>query len=238
MLRFHGDHGWVSWVQTFTVRCLAELATLFEAGADEAADAERAWVTGRREALRAQADLQGWSTAQLSQARRVLAVEHAEARAVGELRGTRGLVVLPALRAQFGERRWTGRRFKPVPAAGRLGRPWGATDRTYPARLVLQLPDADAELLVRGCYWTSLPHVRGLQAFYDRHGDHWRGERHEGRLGRRLTPGDEHLRTRAGLVARIVTTGLVLRQALAATVGRPDLAEPAKSPSPQDQNSG
>ena len=225
-------------MQTFTVRCLAELATLFDATADEAAAEERTWVTGRREALAAQAAREGWSTAQVSQARRALAVEHAERRAAGELRGTRGLVVLPALRAQFAERRWTGRRFKPVPAAGRLGRPWGATDRTYPARLVLQLPDADAELLVRGCYWTSLPHVRGLQAFYDEHGDHWRGELHEGRLGRRLTPGDEHLRARARLVARIVTTGQVLRKALADTVGRPDLAEPVKTPSTAERRSG
>ncbi|GAA0811925.1 hypothetical protein Sya03_57000 [Spirilliplanes yamanashiensis] len=66
----------------------------------------------------------------------------------------------------------------------------------------------------------------GLQEFYDTHGDHWRGELHDGRLGRRTAPGDEPLRTRARLVARIVTTGLVLRQDLAITVGRPDLAEP------------
>ena len=225
-------------MQTFTVRCLTELAELFEAAADDAAAAERSWLTEQREALAAQATRESWSTGQLSQARRVLAVEHAQRREAGELRGTRGLVVLPALRAQFAERRWAGRRFRPVPAAGRLGRPWGATDRTYPARLVLQLPDADAELLVRGCYWTSLPHVRGLQAFYDQHGDHWRGELHEGRLGRRATPGDEHLQTRARLVARIVTTGQVLRKALADTVGRPDLAEPVKSSSTPDRHVG
>ena len=107
-------------MQTFTVRCLTELVELFEAAAGDAAAAERTWLTERREALAAQAARESWSTGQLSQARRVLAVEHAQQREAGELRGTRGLVVLPALRAQFAERRWAGRRFRPVPAAGRL----------------------------------------------------------------------------------------------------------------------
>ena len=229
-------------MQTFTVRCRPDLVGLFDTAAGEAAAAERDWLTERRDALAVQARDDDWSSAQLSQARRALAVEHAERRAAGELRGTRGLVVLPALHAQFAARRWAGRRFRPVPPAGRLGRPWGATDRSYRARLVLQLPDPDAELLVRGCYWTSLPYVRRLQEFYDTFGDHWRGELHDGRLGFRPTPGEEHLRTRARLVARIVTTGLVLRQALAVTVGRPDLAEPQpdeereNAPSSQDRN--
>lgn len=214
-------------MQTFTVRCRPELAELFDAVAGQAAAVERDWLTERRDDLAVQARDEGWSSAQLSQARRELAVLHAQLRAAGELRGTRGLVVLPALREQMAARRWAGRRFRPVPPAGRLGRPWGATDRTFRARLVLQLPDADAELLVRGCYWTSLPYVRRLQEFYDTHGDHWRGELHDGRVGFRATPGEEHLRTRARLVARIVTTGLVLRQALADTGGRPDLADPS-----------
>lgn len=227
-------------VQTFTVKCDPGLAERLAAAVMAAAAVDRQWVTTRRAALLAEAKAGKWPTGRVSQARRELALEHAALRAAGELRGTRGLLILPALVAQLDARGWTGRRWRRVPEAARRGRPWGAGDQELRAKVVVQLPDDVAEVVVRGCYWTSLPYVRRLQAFYDEHGDHWRGERHDGRLGRHDRAGNpvsgptvEQLAGKSRVLARIVTTGMVLRQAITDTVGDP-APEPAEKPPGSD----
>src|SRR5437762_1175559 len=134
-------------MRTFSVRCDPELAEAVAVRVAMAAEVEAAWWKQRRDELDVVAEARGWSTGQVSVARRRLAAEHAGLRAAGVLRGARGPWVLPALREVLAERGWLARRWRPVPAGARRGRPWGAGDVGYRAQVVLQLPDDVAELL-------------------------------------------------------------------------------------------
>ena len=84
----------------------------------------------------------------------------------------------------------------------------------------VHLPDDVGELLVRACYWTSQPAVAKLQAWYDQHGDHWRGKLHNpAAQWRGAGPSHTDLREREQLIAQVVTTGKVLRQAIDRALG-------------------
>lgn len=171
---------------------------------------ELQWWTHRRAALAA--DL---TAAQRAAAVVELQAEFERLRAVGELRGTRTWYVLPAVRVVMAARGFTGRRWRPVPP--RLpGRPWGTHDQHLGGRVTLYLPDDLTETLTRACYWTSAPAVARLQTWYDEFGDHWRGRLHNPtpRFTRRPGPSDTDLAQRERLVATVVTTGQVLREAI------------------------
>jgi hypothetical protein len=202
-------------MRTFSVRCDPGLAESVAARVAIAVEVEAAWWKVQRDRIDELAKAEDWTTGRLAAERRVLAGEHARLRQAGVLRGARGAWVLPALREILAERGWLGRRWRPVPAGARRGRPWGAGDVGYRGLVVLQLPDDVAEVLVRGCWWTSAPAVRRLQAWYDTHGDHWRGELHGGRRGwSEHRPTTEQLRQRDEWAEQIVTTGQVLRHAM------------------------
>ncbi|WP_047892954.1 hypothetical protein [Micromonospora sp. RV43] len=148
-----------------------------------------------------------------------LHVEFDQLRAAGTMRGTRTAYVLPALRELLDERGWTARRWRPVPRQ-RRGRPWGTHDEGFDSRVALHLPDDVGELLVRACYWTSQPIVTRLQAWYDQHGDHWRGQLHSpDARWRGAGPSHTDLHERELLIARVVTTGKVLREAIECALG-------------------
>jgi hypothetical protein len=140
-----------------------------------------------------------------AQTRKELRVLRAARRAAGELRGTHGLTLLPALRAQLDERGWSARRFRRVPAGEGHGRPWGAPDRGFRGQVVLQLPDDVARVVEQGAYWTSLPHVRRLQALA------------EGSYLSRAPVSQPLLETKRALAAKVVTAHDVLREAIRQT---------------------
>lgn len=207
------------------MRCRPELAAAFIVVARAAEVEEKAWLSVRRERLDEEARALVWSAARLRQARDELTAERLRLREAGVLRGTHGLVVLPALRALLEARGWWGRRWRPVPPGGRLGRSWGAGDQSFKAVVAVDLPVDVGQTVTRGCWWTSRPHVERLKAFHTVHGNSWRGQLHGGGLGRRGDgPTPAELRARSRTAGKVITTGMVLREALAVTVGRPDLA--------------
>ena len=178
--------------------------------------AERAWRAERR----GQIDQAATSAAERARLLAAARTEFERLRAAGEFAGTHTLLVLPALRAILTERGWDTRRFKPIPAeALRHGRPWGTHDSGWDARVALRLDDALAERITRACWWASAPAVARLQGWYDDHGDHWRGRLHttgDPWVGAGPSPSD--LREREALVAKIVTTGDIGRQAIDRTL--------------------
>jgi len=192
-------------MRTFKVRCDASLAQRFEAVAALAAEAEAVWVAEKRQQIDVDAAAYGWSTAQHSQARRDLRARQAQLRRAGELRGTHGLTLLPALRAQLAERGWLTRRWRNVPPGAGHGRPWGAPDQGFRGKVILQLPDDVAQVVLRGSYWSSLPHVRRLQEWTDRNSVS------------RARVSQPQLETRRQISAKIVTAHDVLRQAMVDT---------------------
>lgn len=200
------------------VRCDRSQAEALTRAVREARAVELEWLRAQRRAIAERAAAQDLTVAQRRALLDELDDEFARRRATGEFTGTRTLYVLPALHQVLDEYGWTGQRFKPVPRK-RVGRPWGAHDRGYAARVGLYLPDDLAELITRGCYWTSRPAVERLQQWYDRHGDHWRGRLHD-EHARWTGAGPSHadLRARDELIGQVVTTGDVLRKVLAAAL--------------------
>ena len=196
------------------VRCHRWEAEALTRAVKAARTVELEWLREHRKAIVERAALAELPVAQRRALLDELDDEFARRRATGEFAGTRALYVLPALHQVLDEHGWTGRRFKPVPRK-RTGRPWGAHDRGFTARVGLYLPDDLAELITRGCYWTSRPAVERLQQWYDQHGDHWRGRLHDPEA-RWVGEGPSHadLRDRERLVAEVVTTGAVLREAI------------------------
>jgi len=184
------------------VRCEEAAAQRFEVVAAAAAQAEDLWVTEQRQRNEADAAAYGWSTAQRAQARRELRVRQAELRRTGELHGTNGLTLLPALRAQLAARGWLTHRWRNIPAGEGFGRPWGAPDQGFLGKVILQLPDDIARIVLCGSYWSSLPHVRRLQAWTDRNS------------ASRAPLSQPQLETKRQLAAKVVTAHDVLRQAI------------------------
>ncbi|MGW2442319.1 hypothetical protein ACWCY1_37320 [Streptomyces goshikiensis] len=119
--------------------------------------------------------------------------ERARLRESGTHRVTRWRALAPVLRAEL-DARGLLREWEPVPegaqqAGQNLGGagPYGGAG--YTARLCVTLSDALAVPLLRGVYWTNLPHLQALEAW----ADHWgnrRGQpaRGTGRGPRRTRP--------------------------------------------------
>ncbi|MFD5512608.1 hypothetical protein ACFWIB_33255 [Streptomyces sp. NPDC127051] len=128
---------------------------------------------------------------------------------------TRWRALEPALRTEL-ETRGLLREWEPIPeGAQQAGQNLGGTGpyggAGYTARLCLTLPDALAVPLLRGVYWTNVPHVQALEAW----GDRWGTDA----ASRRAAPA-EALAERARTAAQITTTGTILRAALHHTINR------------------
>ncbi|MFI1152544.1 hypothetical protein [Streptomyces sp. NPDC020817] len=139
-------------------------------------------------------------------------------REAGTHRVTRWRALAPALRAEL-DARGLLRAWEPIPdGAQQAGQNLGGTGpyagAGYTARLCVTLPDALAVPLLRGVYWTNLPHVQALEAW----GDRWGTDA----ASRRAAP-DEALAERAQTAAQITTTGQILRAALHHTTNRTPL---------------
>jgi hypothetical protein len=219
-------------VVRFKVWCYQREAQRLADAVREAREQEKEWLKARRAAVAARVRAEDLTIA----ARDVLLDEVAETfaglRASGRFAGTRTLLVMPALQAVLAERGWAGRSWRPVPPRHRQGRPWGTHDQHFDDKVALYLPDELAELVVRGCYWTSLPAVTALQRWYDQHGDHWRGRLHDPEarwVG--VGPSHEDLRRRDALAGEVVTTGRILREAIKRAVGDDAENRPAEPPS-------
>jgi hypothetical protein len=212
-------------MRVFNVRCDKSVANrLTEAVAAQVA-LQREWWDARRAELTARVREEKLTAAERGRLVAALEDEFDRLRAAGELRGTRTTYVLPALQHLLGERGWRDRPWKPVPAGTqpRRGRPWGTHDEHFAGRVTLYLPDEVGETLARACYWTSAPAVAKLQAWYDQHGDHWRGTLHNPEakwVGSGPSPTD--LADREKLIAKIHTTGAVLRTAIERALESPE----------------
>jgi hypothetical protein len=198
------------------VRCRDQLATALADRVGEEREAEKEWWKARKQQM----------PEELTPAQRAAWLAAAQAayeaeRAAGRLRGSRSAVVVPALRAELDERGWLSQSWRPVPAGhrSRRARPWGATDRRWTARIPLNLPDDLAQVLTRGCYWTSAPHVAALQRWYGRHGEAHRGTHRGGRVWRGVGPSNADLEERDRLQDAILTTGMILRAATCRALG-------------------
>jgi len=202
----------------FHVRCHRWEADALTKAVKAARAAELEWLREHRTAIAERAAAAELPVAQRRAQLDELDDEFARRRATGEFAGTRALYVRPALQQVLDELGWTGRRFKPVPRK-RAGRPRGARDSGFTADVGLYLPDDLAELITRGCYWTSRPAVEQLEKWYDQHGDHWRGRLHD-EHARWTGAGPSHadLRARDEMVGQVLTTGDVLRKVLRAAL--------------------
>ncbi|MEV0732357.1 hypothetical protein [Polymorphospora sp. NPDC050346] len=205
-------------MRVVNVRCPKPMARELGVGVAAARAAERSWLEERREQVRLRVLDEDLSAAKRRVLLGELNAEFYRLRAAGVLVGTRTAFVLPALRSVLQTKGWTVRRWRPVPRQP-AGRPWGTHDQGFDARVALHLPDDVAELLVRACYWVSKPAVDKLQAWYDLHGDHWRGRLHDPDA-RWIGAGPSHsdLSERDRLAAQVVTTGMVLREAIRASL--------------------
>ncbi|MFF2580048.1 hypothetical protein [Streptomyces goshikiensis] len=139
--------------------------------------------------------------------------ERARLRESGTHRVTRWRALAPVLRAEL-DARGLLREWEPVPeGAQQAGQNLGGTGpyagAGYTARLCVTLSDALAVPLLRGVYWTNLPHLQALEAW----ADHWGTDA----ASRRAAP-DEALDERARVAAQITTTGMILRAALHHTI--------------------
>jgi hypothetical protein len=197
------------------VRCDRVVADRLAAVVKAARQVEKDWLAERRGQVAARVRAEKLRVAERDVLLDEVAETFAALRAAGQFRGTRTLVVLPQVHAVIEERGWTGRSWRPVPPRARSGRPWGTHDQHFAARVALTLPDDLADTIARACYWTSLPAVAALQRWYDEHGDHWRGRLHDPDA-RWVGEGPSHAdqRDRERLVAEVVTTGTVLREAI------------------------
>lgn len=146
-------------------------------------------------------------------------------RETGTHQVTRWRALAPQLRAEL-DARGLLREWEPIPeGAQQAGQNPGGTGphggAGYTARLCVTLPDTLAVPLLRGVYWTNLPHLQALEQW----GDQWGTDT----VSRRAAPA-EALDERARTAAQITTTGTVLRQALHRTISyRPNApAVPAK----------
>ncbi|WP_331739971.1 hypothetical protein OG590_39490 (plasmid) [Streptomyces goshikiensis] len=134
-------------------------------------------------------------------------------REAGTHRVTRWRALAPALHAEL-DTRGLLREWEPIPeGAQQAGQNLGGTGPYAGAgltgRLCVTLPDALAVPLLRGLYWTNLPHIQALESW----GDQWGTDT----ASRRGAP-PEALAERAQATAQITTTGAILRAALHRTI--------------------
>ncbi|EWM19781.1 hypothetical protein KUTG_10085 [Kutzneria sp. 744] len=157
-------------------------------------------------------------------ARAAIEAERLRRRESGEVLATKDALLRHFLTQVLADNGWD-RRYVPVPkgAASVPGRRWGVTaGRTGDGngRLGCHLPVRLWEQVRRAAYWTSLPHVRGLQR--------WQAQFGDGRFGRRapselvvprevrqvslfVGPTKADMDRRRYLRAQVVTTGDILR---------------------------
>ncbi|MFB9594039.1 hypothetical protein [Streptomyces racemochromogenes] len=169
-------------------------------------DAELRWWA--QEAQREELALLRGAQRRAAQAR-IRTARH-ERRESGLHRPTRALALAPGLRAELEHRRLL-KEWEPVPAdAPKSGQTLGGTGPHAGAgltgRLVVALPEALWAPLVRGVYWSNLPHVQALQAWTDRWGP--------GPAAGRSAAPPEALAERERSAAQVITTGDVVRAAL------------------------
>jgi hypothetical protein len=206
-------------MRVFNVRCRSRQAEGIAGLAKRYLEEEQAWLTDARQAVRDRVAAERLSAAERSRLLVEVRRELARRRAVGELRGSRTALVTPGLRAVLAERGWLARRWRPVPASAvRHGRPWGTHDAKFDARVTLYLPDDLGELVARACYWASAPAVAKLQAWYDVHGDHWRGRLHDDQPWVGVGPSPTDLHERDVLADQVYTAGRILREAIDQTL--------------------
>ncbi|MER7122265.1 hypothetical protein [Streptomyces goshikiensis] len=153
--------------------------------------------------------------AALREARARIRAERERLRETGTHRVTRARALASALRTEL-KTRGLLRKWEPIPErAQQAGQNLGGTGphagAGYTARLCVTLPDTLAVPLLRGVYWTNLPHVQALEAWADRWGTD--------AASRRTAP-TEALDERAQAAAQITTTGTVLRAALHHTINQ------------------
>jgi len=194
-----------------SVRCSAVLAAAVAARVQQERAVEKAWWKARKAEMPDDLTPRRRS-AWLAAAQAAYEVELS----AGRLRGTASAVVVPALREELAERGWLAVKWRRVPAGyrSRKARPWGISAQGWEKRVPLKLPDELGEVVARGSYWTSAPHVAALQRWYKRHGGQHSGTRREGRVWRGAGPSDADLKKRDDLQAAIVTTHMVLRAAM------------------------
>ncbi|MFF4104377.1 hypothetical protein [Streptomyces sp. NPDC001903] len=182
---------------------------------DAYVDAQKTAETRWQAAAEQQAGLLDLRGPALRAARARIRGERDRLRETGTHRVTRWRALAPLLRAEL-DARGLLRDWEPIPeGAQQAGQNLGGTGpyggAGYTARLCVTLPDALAVPLLRGVYWTNLPHVQALQAW----GDQWGTDT----ISRRAAP-DEALAERAQAAAQIVTTGVILRAALDRTISQ------------------
>ncbi|MEV0987799.1 hypothetical protein [Streptomyces sp. NPDC049949] len=189
----------------------ADLARL-----DAYVDAHKTAETRWQAAAEQQAGLLDLRGPALRAARTRIRGERDRLREAGKHRVTRWRALAPALRAEL-DKRALLRDWEPIPeGAQQAGQNLGGTGpydgAGYTARLCVTLPDALAVPLLRGVYWTNLPHLQALQAW----GDQWGTD-----TANRRAALDEALAERAHTAAQITTTGQILRTALHHTINQP-----------------
>ena len=206
-------------MRVFKIRCREARAQALAAAVAAEREHERQWWTAGREAIAQRVAVEGLRAAERAALAGQLAGEFDQLRESGQLRGTRTAFVLPALQAILTERGWLNRRWHPAPRRPR-GRPWGTHDEHLNAWVSVDLPDGIGETLARACHWASVPAVAELQRWYDRHGDHWRGQLHNPQARYRgIGPSPADLGQREELIAQVYTTGRVLREAIDRALG-------------------
>ncbi|MFF4013416.1 hypothetical protein [Streptomyces sp. NPDC001717] len=200
----------------------ADLARL-----DALVDAQKTAETRWQASAEQQASMLDLRGPALRAARTRIRSERDRLRETGTHRVTRWRALAPALRAEL-DARGLLREWEPIPeGAQQAGQNLGGTGPYAGAgltgRLCVTLPDALAVPLLRGVYWTNLPHVQTLEAW----GDRWGTDA----ASRRAAP-DEALAERAQTAALITTTGVILRQTLHRTINhRPNTPTMSAKPS-------
>lgn len=202
-------------MRLFNVRCRKSQAEGVAALVARYHEAEETWRKDRRQDVLDRVEVEKLSAAERTRLLAEVRREFDRRRQVGEFRGTRTALLVPHLRAVLDECGWSARRWRPVPAeASRYGRPWGTHDASFDARITVHLPDELGELLARACYWASAPAVSKLQAWYDQHGDHWRGRLHGDQPWVGMGPSPTDLHDREALVGKVYTSGRILRDSI------------------------
>jgi hypothetical protein len=214
------------------------------------AQEEKEWLAGRR---RAHKGLRG---GELARARAQLRAELAHERAEGRLIGSRDLLVAQELRQVLAARGWDKAWSAPESGAIGPGRRWGVErdrylmergedeDAGFKGRLATRLPAELGEQLRRACYWHCKDAVEQLQAWADRYGDGpevilRQAERaNDGGIpttamlsaAMSKRPNAAAFRERDRLRAEIITTGDLVRDAVARILDRHALPEQTEIP--------
>jgi hypothetical protein len=199
----------------FNLRLHQEHKDLLTEAVEEQLAAAKEWKRARRAEIAARVKVEHLDKEQRDQLVDAMYEEFERLRETGQVRDSLSRFVEPHLHDVMAERGWFGRRWKPVGETSR-GRPWGTHDAGYAAQAELKISADIGETLLRACYNTSKQATAELRAWYGRHGDHWRGVLHSDDSYTYVGAGPSHadLQERERLIAQVVTTGRVLREAV------------------------